>query len=547
MILASNLAGAGIFAAAQSALNNMAFASLRDRLGIHAIGDRKREARSTVRQFILSILMILYALTFLQFNIRDVMTAQTMEAEVLGRIRTGVIAPAAAGEAYRQVLYQKLDTFSTRKGLDPATIQLPWERGIGYADIQQRIFLLYFVFLVLVCAGIQLTVSVERRAEIGALQRRLREVVAGGGDLRARISLRSMDDFGELAELVNRLLDQFRALVGGISGSAERTSQGADSIARVLAEAEVVSKRSVDAFLALKAGLEAEAAESRRLSDELDSFRRAAANAAEAARAQDGFVSNSSAAMEEMASNIRSVEGMTRRSGDISETLAAQGRAGGLAARETNAAILEIDEASRKILEVTGALSKISSDTNLLAMNAAIEAAHAGDRGAGFAVVADEVRRLAANAASQTKSIKGYIAAMAEKVGLGVRQAEEGGAMLADLGCGLEEAASISREIAGAMGEQAAGTRSAADSLIQVVDSSRAIRDRMVEQGTETEAMAAALEAALKRLDFLAESSRGQAESARELESAFAAVRAEVERNLEASRELGAEVGRFRA
>ncbi len=58
--------------------------------------------------------------------------------------------------------------------------------------------------------------------------------------------------------------------------------------------------------------------------------------------------------------------------------------------------------------------------------------------------------------------------------------------------------------------------------------------------------MARALEEALKRLDRLADSSRGQAESARELKSAFASVRAEVERNREASRELGAEVGRFK-
>ena len=547
VILVSNLAGAAVYSSAQSALDNLAFAPLRDRLGIHAIGDRRREMRSTARQLILTLLLILYATSFLQFNIRDVMTAQSLGAEILERVRTGVVAPAEAGSAYRQALSQRLDSFSTRKGVDMAALPLPWERGIGYADIQQRVFMLYFAFLFLVAAAIQATVSVERRADIAALQRRIREVVAGGGDLRARLSLRSMDDFGELAELVNRLLDQFRSLVGGMGGSAARTKEGADAIARVLAEAEAISARSVDAFLALKDGIEAEAAQSRRLREELGAFRRAVAKVDEAARAQDGYVANSSAAMEEMASNIRSVEGMTGRSGDLAAALASQGRAGGEAARDTSAAIREIDEASRRILEVTSALGKISSDTNLLAMNAAIEAAHAGDRGAGFAVVANEVRSLASNAAAQTKAIKGHISAMAEKVGRGVRQAEEGGSLLAELGRGLEEAAGISREIAAAMREQAAGTRSTADSLVQVVDSSRAIRERMAEQGAETETMARALEEALGRLDALAESSRGQAESVRELQTAFAAVRSEVERNLEASRQLEAEVGRFRA
>jgi methyl-accepting chemotaxis protein len=250
--------------------------------------------------------------------------------------------------------------------------------------------------------------------------------------------------------------------------------------------------------------------------------------------------------MEEMASSIRSVEGMTRRSGELSAALAGQGRAGGEAARDTSAIIREIDEASRAILEVTGALGKISSSTNLLAMNAAIEAAHAGDRGAGFAVVADEVRSLASNAAEQTRTIKGHIAAMNEKVGRGVRQAEDGGELLAQLGRGLEEAASISQEIAAAMEEQSAGTRSVADSLVQVVDSSRGIRERMAEQGAETETMAKALELSLGRLDELARASRVQAESLRELEAAFASVRQEVERNLSASGELEAEIGRFR-
>ncbi len=547
VILASNLAGAAVYASAQTALDHMAFASLRDRLGIHAIGERKSEMRSTARQFLLSLFMVVYATTFVQFNMRDVATAQSVQAEVADKLIAGALPVEGARAAYREALAARLPAFTARQGLDLASVPLPWERGMDGAGVQQAIFILCFLFMVLVAAGIQLAVSIDRRDEIGALRSRVHEVVAGGGDLRARLSLRSMDDFGELTELINRLLDQFGGLVGGMSASAARTRESAASIARVLGEAEAISIRSADAFLALKEGLEAEAAESRRLREILGDFRRAASKVDEAARDQDGYVSSTSSAMEEMASSIRSVEQMTRRSGELADGLAGQGKAGGEAARETSAAIREIDEASRSILSVTGALGKISSDTNLLAMNAAIEAAHAGDRGAGFAVVADEVRGLASNAAAQTKSIKGHISAMSEKVSRGVRQAEAGGALLSELSHGLEQAAAISREIAAAMEEQAAGTRSVADSLVQVVDSSRAIRERMAEQGSETEAMAGALELALKRLDELAASSRGQAESVRDLRSAFASVRQEVELNLEASRELDAEIGRFKA
>jgi methyl-accepting chemotaxis protein len=546
VILLSNIAGAGAYATAQSALDNMAFAPLRERLGIYAIGSRRRETRSTRRQMLLSLLLVVYALTFVQFNTRDVATFEEIGSGVLNKVRAGEIAAADAGSAYRAAVGDGLGSFSSRKSIDLAAVSPQWERASTLSGIEQSVFALYFAFLVLVAAGIQLAVSAERRGEIAGLQGRLREVVAGEGDLRARLSLRSMDDFGELTELINRLLDEFTRVVSGIGAQAARTREGADAMSTVLAEAEAVSTKSAEAFLDLKAGIEAEAEQSRRLRDNLGTFRGAVAKVGEAAEANDSFVSGTSSAMEEMASSIESVEGMTRRAGELAEALADKGKQGGSSAREAGVAIREIDEASQAILAATGVLGKISSDTNLLAMNAAIEAAHAGDKGAGFAVVANEVRSLAGHSADETKSIKGQIAEMTEKVSRGVRQVESSGALLAGLGKGLEESAAISREIAAAMGEQAAGTRTVADSLAQVIEASRAIRARMSEQGAETERMSAAFEESLRRLDALAEASHSQAEGLRELKGAFASVREEVERNLEAARELEAATSRFR-
>ena len=547
MVLCSNIMSGAALATAQSALDDIAFAPLRELLGICAIGERKRERRSTVRQALLTVCLLVYALCYLQFNTHDVLTVRAIETSVTDKLLSGQLGLEEAGALYRSTLAARIPLFSARKGLDAATLPLPWERRVGIDEAEQKVALICMLFLLCVTGSIQVMFSAARRAEIKALQGRMREVVTGGGDLRARLSLRSMDDFGELAELVNRLLDLFSSVVGGIGGSAARTRQGANSIERVLGEAEEVARRSSEAFLGLKAGIESEAEGSQRLREELEGFKRSFAKVDEAAQAQAGYVSGTSAAMEQMASSIKSVEGMTRRSGELTLGLADQGRKGEEATRETSGAIREIEAASRNILEVTSALGKISSSTNLLAMNAAIEAAHAGAHGAGFAVVADEVRSLASNAAAQTKSIKGHISAMNQKVEQGVRQAETGGALLSELGHGLEEAADISREIEAAMAEQSAGTRSVADSLVQVVHSSQAIRERMAEQGSETEAMAEAIELSLSRLDDLARSSREQAESLRELSKAFASVRAEVESNLEATRELEAEIARFKA
>lgn len=546
LILVSNLAGGTIYAAAQSALNNLYFASLREKLGIHSIDNRKRELRSTVRQTWIAIFSVVYVLTFLQFNLRDLSTFHEIELGVAARLRSGEITAADMGATYREELSKGLSLFSARKGLDVAAVPLPWERDIGFTIIQQDVFFLFLVFLLFIAAGIQFATSYAQHDEIRALQNRLRDVVGGGGDLRSRLSLRSMDDFGELSELINRLFDEFSRVVSGISTQAARTKEGAGSIARVLTQVEQSSNRSTEAFLVLKSALETEAAESRRLRETLETFRLAVANVGEAAETQDRFVAGTSDAMKDMSASIKSVEDMTRRAGTVAASLAEQGRKGGEATRETGVAIKEIDEASKHILEVTKALSKISSDTNLLAMNAAIEAAHAGDHGAGFAVVADEVRTLATHAADQTKFIKGYIKTMADKVSRSVTRADTSGELLAELGHGLEESAAITNEIFAAMQKQAGGTHTVTDSLNQVVEASRKIRERMTEQDSETARMAAAFEASLKRLDALAEDSRRQAEGAQEVKGAFASVREEVERNLSTARALEAEIGRFR-
>jgi methyl-accepting chemotaxis protein len=498
VVLVSNLAGGTAYAIAQSALNSLAFADLRDRLGFHAIGERKRELGSTQRQVILTAFLALYSLTLLQFNNHDVMTVQSFETRILDRVRSGEIQASDAGAEYRKLVAGNLAAFSSRASVVPESLPLPWERvgkdgGDYFSIVQEEMFVLYFLFMFTIVGGIQLAFSKELRDQLSALRSRIQDVVAGGGDLRLRLNLRNMDDIGDLTELINGLLDRFYAMASRIGESAGQTREGAAAIDRVLGSAEEISRRNAEAILALKADLENQSIESRALVEAIGSFREAVTGVNAAAETQGHFVSETSSAMEEMASNIRSVETMTERSGALVGRLADQGRSGGEAVRETAQAIAAIEEASKRILDVLGTLGKIASDTNLLAMNAAIEAAHAGEHGLGFAVVADEVRKLSTTSSSQTKVIRELVKTMTERVAQGVKRASVSGAALSDLVKGLEDAASISTEISHAMSEQATGTRSVADSLVQVVDSSGAIQSRMADQSTQTERMTATL------------------------------------------------------
>ncbi len=544
IILASNLAAGLSYARAQSALNSMAFAELRELLGIKKIGERKRDIRSTLKQVALTGVLLFYVLTFMQFNMRDVVVAQTQDLALLDRVRTGEIAPRNAAEAFRSSLKGSQAYYSSRVGLDADSVPLPWERTDTPEERQRAIFFLYAVFIFAVAMGIQTACSLDLRDQISALQERLKEVISGG-DLRKRLNLRATDDIGELTDLANRLLDQFEAIVNRIGSAATETGESAKAIETVLERAEATVRSSTESFEAFQDELAARSEEAQGLIDVLDAFAAVSREVGKAAEEQRGYVTESSSAMEEMAASIESVEGMTRSAGALTSELSKRGEAGGKSVEDTAKAIDEIRESSEQVLLALGALNKIASSTNLLAMNAAIEAAHAGELGQGFAVVAQEVRDLAGNAVSENKRIREHIAEMRQRVEKGVAAAGASAAVLRELVGGLSEAAAVSGSIESAMREQAAGTRAAVDSLERIVAASGGISGKTGEQDGRSREMGDALAQTVESLRTLVGESRRQAESVAALRESFAAVRAEVDRNSRAASGLNAEIRRF--
>jgi methyl-accepting chemotaxis protein len=544
--LLSNLVGGLSFAYAQNALNNLAFAGLRERLGFTSIGERRRELPNTTRQLILTVVLATYLLTMVQMNIYDLSRVRDVESATLEAVRSGQVAPADADADYRQRLAVAWNSFSNRKNVDFDKIPLPWERGVNLSSIEFTVFMMFGLFAMAIGFGIQLAWSADLRAQLLALAQRLRDVVSGGGDLTKRIKLKNMDVLGEITELVNQMLDQFHGVVRRIGAAAGETRATAAAIETVITQSTQIAHESSDAFGALKDSLEQESGQSRRLVAALEAFGKAAQGVEDAVEAQRHHVNETSAAMEEMSSSIESVEDMTRKAKDLTGKLAVQGQGGGQAVRETAQAIGGIEESARQVMRVLGELNKIAASTNLLAMNAAIEAAHAGDSGKGFAVVADEVRKLANDAGAQTKHIQELIRTMSERVGKGVRSAQDSGQALGDLVSGLDNASAISGDISVAMREQATGTRQAADSLLRIVEASETIHQRVGEQSAQTRTMEVSLAATIADLERLMDSTREQTRKTKALEESFAAVRTEVERNGRAVRQLQAEIERFK-
>ncbi|RST75275.1 methyl-accepting chemotaxis protein [Siminovitchia acidinfaciens] len=266
-----------------------------------------------------------------------------------------------------------------------------------------------------------------------AISRPLNEVVGlvekvADGDLTKTADIHSKDEVGMLAQSVNTMVLNLRATVQNILSAAENLSASSEQVSASTEEIASASSNQANAAQTMNELF-------RELSDAINAVAQNTEQAAELANktiqiAQDG---------EKVV--LSSVDGANVVSEQMSQ----------------------LEKDSNRIGEIIEVIDDIADQTNLLALNAAIEAARAGEQGRGFAVVADEVRKLAERSGEATKQITTIIKGMQENTALSVKSVQEGLAFTQQSGEAFEniihmvnDTGNKVTEIAGASEEQAA-------------------------------------------------------------------------------------------
>ncbi len=328
--------------------------------------------------------------------------------------------------------------------------------------------------LLLIVASIYLTLLVH---PLIRLKNSIIEIASGDADLTKRIEVKTKDEVGEVVNGFNTFTENLRQIILSIKESKEELSLVDKDMADTTVETGgsinkiITNINTVSAQIDLQGqSVEETAGKVNQIADNIESLNALIEN-------QSSGVTQASAAVEQMLGNITSVTRSTEHMVESFDALEENTNTGIAKQNNVDEQIQQIQEQSQMLMEANKVIQKIASETNLLAMNASIEAAHAGDAGRGFSVVADEIHNLSESSSKQSKQIKDELAKIQKSIENVVQSSAEAKQAFQSVTSKIRETDQLVQQIKGAMEESEIGSRQITDALKMMNDSTSDVRD----------------------------------------------------------------------
>jgi methyl-accepting chemotaxis protein len=315
-------------------------------------------------------------------------------------------------------------------------------------------------------------------------------------DLTRRITVCSVDELGTIAGMVNSFCNYLGEGIRDIKGGQrelfsagiqlERNASGmADSVTRISGTAELVLSKTKGQMQSVNNSSQAV----RRITNHIKALD-------ESIAVQTSSMAQASAAVEEMVGNISSIGSVTQKMATQFETVNDAAEEGIRIQKDSTQRIREIVTQSQALQEANKIISTIAAQTNLLAMNAAIEAAHAGEAGRGFSVVADEIRKLAESSSTESQKIRSELQQIVQTINRIVSDSEASGSAFTEVSRRINETEKLVIEVNNAIHEQKTGAG-------QVMDSLRVMNDITAKVSGGSREMSQGSEAMLQEMGIL--------------------------------------------